>query len=233
MTLGRKVNAGILLLLGAGLFVTPSWGETYTGGHRDNEKRQLRSSIDHDSRIVGGSLAPQGRFPSIVGLFDSDGLFKCGGTLILPDVVLCAAHCTALVTKAEVGRFDLSMPLALEGAEKFQLIIKIDHPDYGANTTYSNDMDIALYKLGNGGTLKVKSVAINGDPSVPAPGDTITVAGWGATSEGGSGSYKLKKVDVNYMRNQKCQSTYTGYDGYITEDMFCANVIGGGKVCVV
>ena len=50
-----------------------------------------------ESRIVGGSAAPLGRYPYFVSVMDADNYGRkwhiCGGTLIAPNLVLCAGTC--------------------------------------------------------------------------------------------------------------------------------------------
>lgn len=65
-----------------------------------------------DPRIVGGQSAPIGRWPYIASLRDSQNNHYCGGTLILPGVVVTAAHCVAaqIPSSVQVGRYYLSDP---------------------------------------------------------------------------------------------------------------------------
>jgi secreted trypsin-like serine protease len=46
-----------------------------------------------DTRIIGGTDAPEGRYPYMVALLKGDGQLECGGSLVAPDVVITAAHC--------------------------------------------------------------------------------------------------------------------------------------------
>lgn len=51
----------------------------------------------------------------------------------------------------------------------------------------------------------------------------VTVAGWGATSEGGSQPHRLREVDVNVMSNNQCGSLYNSrIPGQIVSTMICA-----------
>merc|ERR1712106_643899 len=55
-----------------------------------------------------------------------------------------------------------------------------------------------------------------------------TVTGWGTLASGGSTSSKLREVNVKVMNNTECKgSSYPA--SWITSQMMCANVDGGGK----
>ena len=45
------------------------------------------------SKIIGGQNAYDGQFPHQVTLKRSSGSHYCGGSIIAPDKVMCAAHC--------------------------------------------------------------------------------------------------------------------------------------------
>jgi len=60
-------------------------------------------------------------------------------------------------------------------------------------------------------------------------GENATVAGWGATEQGGDVSPNLQKVEVPVIPNKQC-NWRTLYLGKITENMLCAgDTKSGGK----
>ncbi len=59
-------------------------------------------SASRISRIVDGILAPRHAYPWVVALEDRTGFQFCAGTLIGTTKVLTAAHCTNLVSQANV-----------------------------------------------------------------------------------------------------------------------------------
>ncbi len=64
--------------------------------------RTLTKRTMRNARIVGGSLVKTTEFQDCVAVGD-ESFFGCTGTLIAPDVVLTAAHCSALHTRIFVG----------------------------------------------------------------------------------------------------------------------------------
>jgi len=60
----------------------------------------LAVSAAPSSAIVGGNNASQDEYPSVAKI--TFGLFSCTGTLIAPDTVLSAGHCSS-VTGAAVA----------------------------------------------------------------------------------------------------------------------------------
>lgn len=196
------------------------------------------------ARIVNGDLARINDIPWTAALvrngFFGFGASKkpyCGGTLINSQYIATASHCVdgmfANGIKVWLNEEDYLIDTESSGPRQEYLVDEIImHPEYSRRTV---DNDIALLKL-------EKVVPIDGNPTtfltpacLPANNDNDfsdivgTVAGWGLTTEGGSLSNALRKVDVPIITNAKCNSNETKYDGKITDNMLCAGFDEGGK----
>ncbi|KAL7466479.1 hypothetical protein ACHAXS_006787 [Conticribra weissflogii] len=198
------------------------------GAQQDTDTSSSSSSALKSTRIIGGSETPSTRYPYAVALYDSIGLF-CGGSLIAPDVVLTAAHCSSGAGRYQVivGRHDLE-----DGGvgEKRSVVKEMVHERYD---DWLTDMDFMLVFLdrevgsGNG-----KFVDLNRDGSVPVVGGEVTAMGWGdmdASDTRQDLSDTLQHVAVTVMDNDDCResegkigSWEESYKDYITDNMLCA-----------
>jgi trypsin len=70
-------------------------------------------------------------------------------------------------------------------------------------------------------------VGLAGSNTPLNPGDSLTVIGFGATSEGGNGSDVLQEVDVPYVSDSDCRGVYGS--GFESDVMFCAGFTSGGR----
>uniref|UniRef100_A0A9J8CUN9 trypsin n=1 Tax=Cyprinus carpio carpio TaxID=630221 RepID=A0A9J8CUN9_CYPCA len=111
-----------------------------------------------------------------------------------------------------------------EGREQFISSEKvIRHPKYDSWTI---DNDVMLIKLSKPATLNqyVQPVAL---PSgCAAAGTMCRVTGWGNTMSSTADSNKLQCVEVPIVSDRDCNNSYPGM---ITDTMFCAGYLEGGK----
>ena len=109
---------------------TNTLSKKYAIGSRDSTFTRERD------RIVGGNIAPKGRYNYIVSLTTRDGHHLCGGSLIAPDIVLSAAHCDHVIEGgfAQVSRYDMSNNE--EDYEEFEISEIIKHPQYNGQNYF-------------------------------------------------------------------------------------------------
>ena len=69
-------------------------------------------------------------------------------------------------------------------------------------------------------TVAIQPIALATEDDQPGRNDSVTVAGWGTTSEGGSVSDVLRAVDLDTMADRTCRRSY----GWVSDDQFCAGV---------
>uniref|UniRef100_A0A1A9WPP6 Peptidase S1 domain-containing protein n=1 Tax=Glossina brevipalpis TaxID=37001 RepID=A0A1A9WPP6_9MUSC len=189
----------------------------------------LTISLSYD-RIIGGNVATINKYPHQVSLrikhFHTDPyLHECGGSIYNEKIIITAAHC---VFKREID--DIIVVAGSDNSDGGNGVVSrvekiVIHENFNIQTMAN---DIALVFLST--SLQINNVTIA--PLQLASeeltqGTSVTVIGWGFTSEGGSNSRKLQKVELEIWDPVDCSSAHGV--GNIQANMLCAGVLDGGK----
>lgn len=155
------------------------------------------------SAIVGGYKAPAGAYPFAVRLVTNGNTpatgAYCGGTLIAPNVVLTAAHCTGPADAPWVPEniYALVGSQALDSAERVNVITIIRHPKWSYATFH---YDAAILILEHSVTAPTLQLATS---TIPA-GSGVNAAGWGATRDWGPYAMNLRSVNLKLRTRTAC-----------------------------
>jgi secreted trypsin-like serine protease len=187
----------------------------------------LGAAVAPSSAVVGGHDASPGEYPSVAEI--TFGPFLCTGTLVTPDWVLTAGHCSS-VTGALVAT-PASWPAPLidvriggvtqSDGEQRGVSQVVMQPNYLLTSGY----DISLLKLSQSSTMAPTQVAGASERSIWTAGTLETIVGWGATEEGGDLPDNLQAARVPITTDQFCAGAYSAFD---PQTMVCAGFPQGG-----
>lgn len=176
-------------------------------------------------RIVGGTNAKHGEFPSFAWLGG------CGGNLVAEDVVLSAGHCyDAFDSHSVLVGSTLKGSIRQPGAEwrKYYPAKRVVHPTFSMDTLKNDFMLVKIQRVSNATATPPAKLDTTGAPLVNAAVETVI--GFGLTNENSwQLSKTLRKVDVNYIPTPVCNNLAKYRDDIDPKSMFCVGVKEGGK----
>ncbi len=179
--------------------------------------------------VVGGSDAAAGEFPSVSEVIIAKG-FLCTGTLIAPDTVLTAGHCSSITGGAGVASPAAYPPQAIDvyigsnkpgKGERVPVSKVTAHPSY----LLSDGYDISILKLSRASTKAPTPVSGTAEKPLWAPSTLETIVGFGTTSEGGDTPDTLQKAQVPIITDTSCSGAYSSFEA---RTQICAGYPQGG-----
>lgn len=236
----RSAVVALVLLVAAPAFAQE--GDVVAGPNQPRGSLPLRNAIQLDRhgvllidpKIVGGRPAKQDDDPWQVALIRSSAVTDrrpfCGGTLLLSNWVVTAAHCVdnrTLSNDLDVlgGTVDVG-----EGGARVKVSEIILHPDYSPQANHHSD--IALLRLqqplNRRGVSTILVLPIALEPNALRSLAPARVTGWGTMGENGSAVRELRTVDLSIYTNDDCNDR-VAYDGKIAVSMVCAGFKDSSK----
>ncbi|XP_053307831.1 suppressor of tumorigenicity 14 protein [Spea bombifrons] len=186
------------------------------------------------TRIVGGVNADIGEFPWQVSLHTKKDGHTCGASLVSPTILISAAHCfqdmqgtrysDPSLWTAFLGLHDQKQRTTSKDVVERSIKRIVPHRSFN---DYTYDNDIAMLELSSPVTYTdfIQPICIPESSHNFPVGKGIWVTGWGALSEGGSGSVVLQKAEIRVINYNECNKLL---DNQLTARMLCAGFVSGG-----
>lgn len=182
-------------------------------------------------RIVGGKVAERGKHPWQVALLaakinGAGEAFFCGGSVLNARWIVTAAHCVDRRTHPSQVHVLVGVQDLTSGGNRVAVEDINVHAGYNSAT---KDNDVAVLKLATPvDSLAIPLISPTHEAALLSPGASLTVTGWGATVEDGSGTTKLMELRVPYVEADICNDRLS-YNGRVTGNMICAGFPQGQK----
>ncbi|XP_030376380.1 chymotrypsin-1 [Scaptodrosophila lebanonensis] len=196
---------------------------------RDLGLKQLRHrmGLQPETRIIGGSSAPEGWAPYQVSIMNTFGEHVCGGSIISEHWILTAAHCLEWpikYLKIVTGTNDWTKPGAEYLVDEAKKHCLHDKPMY--------HNDIALIHTATPIVFdeRTQPAKLASNRKALKAGDKLTLSGWGSIKTWGRYETELQKVELNYMEHSTCEGKVKNAS-WLGEGHICTNTEQGQGSC--
>ncbi|CAH1390285.1 unnamed protein product [Nezara viridula] len=157
-------------------------------------------------RIVGGREALVNEYPLMAGLVSAeDQLLFCGASIITTHHALTAVHCTIEYKGQKiflaVGEHNLLSDKEKEAA-LYPIDRTIEHENYN-DMTLANDIALVVVKRKIDFSQRIGPVCLP-NKVLNLVNEHVKVLGWGLTTDGGSQSSVLMKVNLKVIPTSEC-----------------------------
>lgn len=186
--------------------------------------------------VVNGRNPTSGEFAFLTSLrmtARDGGVYVCGGSLVSPTKIITAAHCMYDEDGNEISY--VSAALEDDGAKPYSHVRAADftiHPNYNKSNE-ANDIAVLTFSQPFTGAPTVTLPTAAQAASLTTGGSSVTSAGWGRLSSGGSSPSTFRVADLKVIPDSICGSssgrytvggvTYEGLgSSYLSSSMICA-----------
>ncbi len=192
----------------------------------------LAAAPSSASAIVGGTETPAGKYPAVANVVIANA-FGCTGTLIAPDWILTAGHCSSLT-----GGLGVATPLAYPPSSFSATVgtvnasgaggerVAVDRVVVPSGYLMTQGFDTSLLHLSKPAATAPTQVAGRGYAGLYAKDVFTDVVGFGVTSEDGDAPAKLQEVGIPIVGDAECGADNSSFEA---GTQLCGGYAEGGK----